>query len=172
MNQSLRGAYQAMCKKYNGGADAMAIALGLPSPSALQNRVYEVKGQAVSTEHALAMQALSGTTYFAEAVAELSGGSFFAHPEIAELDNEELLAKFQQLLEDFGRLGRAHREATADGVVDELERASLERIAANMHRRIQELLALTWRIYCRDESAGANALRSVADMAGGRVAQG
>ncbi|MFP3799461.1 YmfL family putative regulatory protein [Paraburkholderia sp. SIMBA_027] len=171
MALSLRGAYQAMCRQFNGGADAMAYALGM-SAASLQNRIYEVKGQAVSTEHALAMQALSGTTLFAETVAALSGGSFFAHPAIDEVDNDELFTKFQQLLEDFGHLGRVHREATADGVVDEHERANLERIANDMHRRIQELLALTWRIYCRDERAGAKAMRSVADVAGGRAAQG
>jgi len=161
---SLRQAYQAMCKAYNGGADAMATALGL-SRTALDNRIYELKGQAVSVEHSIAMQGLSKTTFFAEAVAQLSGGSFFAHPEVVELDNEELLVKFQRLLEDFGRLGRRHREATADGVVDAIERAELESIVGDMHRGLQELLVLTWRIYCADERAGASALHRVADLA-------
>ncbi|WP_321878453.1 YmfL family putative regulatory protein [Paraburkholderia bannensis] len=168
MNPSLRGAYQAMCKRFNGGSEAMAAALGM-SAAALQNRVYEVKGQAVSVEHGLAMQALTGTTLFAEAIAALSGGSFFAHPEIGELDKDELLAKFQQLLDAFGRLSRRHSEAIEDGEVDARERSDLERLAGDMHRCIQELLALTFKIYCKDETAGANALRSVADVAGGRV---
>ncbi|WP_321814601.1 MULTISPECIES: YmfL family putative regulatory protein [unclassified Paraburkholderia] len=168
MNSSLRGAYQAMCKRFDGGADAMAAALGLTA-SALQNRIYEVKGQSVTIEHALAMQSLTGTTLFAEAIAVRSGGSFFAHPEIGELDKDELLAKFQQLLDAFGRLSRRHSEAIEDGEVDARERSDLLRLADEMHRCIQELLALTFRIYCKDEAAGAHALRSVADVAGGRA---
>lgn len=164
MGISLREAYQSMCRAMPGGAESMAQQLGM-SPAALQNRIYEVKGQAVGVEHALVMQTLSQTTLFAEAIAYRSGGTFFALPDVGELDNEELFAKFQQLLEDFGRLGRRHREATEDGVVDAQERADLERIAGDMHRRIQELLGLTWKIYCKDEAAGATALRRVAEAA-------
>jgi len=167
MGLNLREAYQGMCRAYRGGADAMAAALGM-SPAALQNRIYEVKGQAVGVEHGLAMQALSNTTLFAETIAHLSGGTFFGIPQVdGELDNDELLAKFQELCEDLGRLGRRHREATADGHVDAAERADLERIAGDMHRRIQQLLALTFRIYCTDGHAGAKALHRVADLADG-----
>jgi hypothetical protein len=144
----LRKAYQSMIRAFNGGAPAMAGALGM-SEASLQNRVYEVKGQAVQTETALAMQRLSGTTFFAEAVAELSGGMFVVLPEVDEhCDNEELLSKFTQILGDLGELASTHREAIKDGVVNDREKHDLEHVAAAAHRHIQELLTLTFRIYC------------------------
>ena len=43
-------------------------------------------------------------------------------------------------------------QAIADGVVDDQEKAELERIAHDAHRHIQELLQLTFRIYRSNES--------------------
>jgi hypothetical protein len=148
----LRKAYQAMIRAFNGGAPAMAGALGM-SEASLQNRIYEVKGQTIQTETALAMQRLSGTTFFAEAIAEFSGGMFMELPEVDEhCDNEELLTKFTQILGDLGELARTHSAAIKDGSVSATERTNLEHIAQHAHRHIQELLTLTFRIYCRPEA--------------------
>jgi hypothetical protein len=144
----LRKAYQSMIRAFNGGAPAMAGALGI-SEASLQNRIYEVKGQAIQTEMALAMQRLSGTTFFAEAIAEQSGGMFVSLPEVDDhCDNEELLAKFTQILSDLGELAKTHTAAIADGIVNDREKHDLEQVAAAAHRHIQELLTLTFRIYC------------------------
>ncbi|WP_124485586.1 MULTISPECIES: YmfL family putative regulatory protein [unclassified Burkholderia] len=160
----LRKAYQAMCRALPGGAEAMAAALGM-SAASLQNRIYEVKGQVLHTEHALAMQTLSGRTDFAEAIARMTGGMFVQLPSLEdECDNQELLTKFTLILDQLGVLARTHAKAIEDGVVDDQEKAELERIAHDAHRHIQELLQLTFRIYRESESAGdapaARALRT------------
>ncbi|WP_282961901.1 YmfL family putative regulatory protein [Burkholderia multivorans] len=150
----LRKAYQAMCRALPGGAEAMAAALGM-SAASLQNRIYEVKGQVLHTEHALAMQTLSGRTDFAEAIARMTGGMFVQLPGLEdECDNQELLTKFTLILDQLGVLARTHAQAIADGVVDDQEKAELERIAHDAHRHIQELLQLTYRIYRANESVG------------------
>lgn len=164
MGVNLRQGYQAMCRAFPGGLEAMAAALGM-SAASLQNRIYEVKGQVLHTEHALAMQALSGRTDFAEAISRMTGGMFVQLPGLEdEFDNQELLTKFTLILDQLGVLARTHAQAIADGVVDDHEKAELERIAHDAHRHIQELLQLTFRIYRENESSGdspaARALRT------------
>lgn len=131
-----------------GGWEVAAFRLGM-SLSALQNRVYGKKGSVLQIQHALALQTISDTTLFAEAVCEESGGMFVELPAIDEhCDNVELLEKFTQVLADMGELAKTHSAAIADGVVNDREKHDLEQVAAHAHRHIQELLALTFRIYC------------------------
>jgi hypothetical protein len=132
----------------DGGWETAAFRLGM-SLSALQNRVYGKKGSVLQIQHALGLQVISDTTLFAEAICEESGGMFMKLPEVdQECDNEELLSKFTQILGDLGELASTHREAIKDGVVNDRERHDLEHVAAAAHRHIQELLTLTFRIYC------------------------
>lgn len=132
----------------DGGWETAAFRLGM-SLSALQNRVYGKKGSVLQIQHALGLQVISDTTLFAEAVAEESGGIFMKLPDVdEEVDNVELLTKFTQVLTDMGELAKTHSAAIADGVVNDREKHDLEQIAAHAHRHIQELLALTFRIYC------------------------
>lgn len=143
----------------------MAGALEMTKAS-LENRVYEVKGQTVQIETAFAMQRLSGTTHFAQAVAELSGGTFVPMPAIdAELTNDELLQKFQEMYEAVGRFTALHRESIEDGVIDSTERVDLTRSGNAISSQVQQLLALSFRIYCVDEGKGAEAMHRVANLA-------
>ncbi|SFD03408.1 YmfL family putative regulatory protein [Collimonas sp. OK412] len=147
---NLRQSYLGMIKAFSGGWDAMCGALGY-SRDALENRIYEKKGQSLWVETALQMQSLSGTTLFAEAVATASGGVFVTLPAPSEIDNEALLSKFNKLHTHIGLLSRRFNEATEDGEIDKRERADLAAIGDEIHRHTQELLALTFRIYCRGE---------------------
>ncbi|MFM0638056.1 YmfL family putative regulatory protein [Paraburkholderia metrosideri] len=138
-----------------GGWEVAAFRLGM-SLSALQNRVYGKKGSVLQIQHALALQTISDTTLFAEAIAEESGGMFMELPEADEdCDNEELLSKFTQILSDLGELARTHSDAIKDGSVSATERTNLEHIAQHAHRHIQELLTLTFRIYCRPDTTAS-----------------
>jgi hypothetical protein len=137
-----------------GGRGDMAHALAI-TPSALDNRVYE-KGapqpQRVHPDMAIQMQVISGTTLFAEEVARQSGGTFVPLPQLAdEIDNEEIQDKFLRIVEHVGELATVHRKATEDDHVDASERASLDGIAQQIHRSVQEMLALTYLIYSKPE---------------------
>ncbi len=143
-----------MIKEFPGGWDAMAGALGM-SRDALENRIYERKGQGVLVETALQMQKFSRTTHFAEAVAALSGGTFVKLPEI-EVENEDLLKKFNQLYAELGKFSSDFNLATADEQIDRREEALLRDDADKLHKVLSELVALTLRVYgTRTHAEGA-----------------
>lgn len=125
------------------------------SRSALEARVYEVKGSGMRVTTALLIQAHSGTTHFAEAVAHASGGTFFALPEHGEVDNDALMAKFNELYSELGTFSRHFAEATKDDVIDDAERKLLEADSAKLHQVIAGLQALAFRVYCPRKGAAA-----------------
>lgn len=149
----IKKAYLEMIRCFDGGWDAICGALGMSRPS-LENRIYERKGQGVSVELAMQMQAFSKSTLFAEAIATASGGVFLKLPECPDLDDETLDRKFKDLCGKFGTLAQFHNQATADGEVTKSERIVLSATADDLHKEIQELLALTWRVYCRQAKKG------------------
>lgn len=142
----IRNSYLAMIKAMSGGWGAMCGALAM-SRDALENRIYERKGQGLLVETALAMQSFSGTTLFAEAIATSSGGAFVKLPEDIECVNEELGKKWRALYIELGNLTRHFEESTADGVIDDREQAQLDAGEAKVHRVLAELLALTRRVF-------------------------
>lgn len=147
----IKKAYLAMIKEYPGGWDAMAAALGM-TRDALENRIYERKGQSVLTETALQMQQFSTSTHFAEAVAQVSGGVFMKLPQHADHDRDELLAKFNELYSELGDLSGKFREYVKDDEIDRRERADLSDVGQHIHRTVEDLLTLTFQIYCRPAS--------------------
>lgn len=143
---NIKQSYLAMIKAFPGGWDAIVGGLGMTRNS-LENRIYERKGQDVGVDLALQIQAFSASTYFAEAVATASGGTFVKLPDDLSDANECLLQKTQSLYIELGHYFKAIHEATADGVIDKGERITLEAAAARVHKTIGELHALTLRLY-------------------------
>lgn len=150
----IKQSYLAMIKAFPGGWDAMVGALGM-SRDALENRIYERKGQGVLVETALQMQKFSDSTCFAEAVATASGGTFIKLPGDLSSDNEALQAKFQALYIELGQFSKDFSTATADDLIDRREKAVLEADVARVHKIMAELLALTFRIYTPQSAAEA-----------------
>lgn len=146
----MRKTFLEMIRAFPGGWDAMAAALGM-TRDALENRIYERKGQSMHLDTSLQMQAFSRTTLLAEAVARLSGGTFMVLPDSDLHDREELLTKFNELHAHLGDLSRKFSEYTRDNVVVRQERLSLEEVGQQIHRTVAELLALTFQIYCRPD---------------------
>lgn len=128
----------------------MAAALGM-SRDSLENRVYERKNQSVSVHDSLQMQKISETTFFADAIAAESGGVFIQLPESEICDREELLSKFNDLHAEIGMLSAKFKVHTKDGHVTKKERADLNETGQLIHRHVQELLALTFTVYCQSE---------------------
>jgi len=137
-----------MIKAFPGGWDAMAAALGM-TRLALENRVYERKGQSLLTETDLQMQALSDTELFAIAIARLSGGTYVKLPRLAGAGRDELLEKFNELYAELGDLSKTFKEAVDDNEIDPGERLDIETIADAMHRKLEELLAVMFQVYCK-----------------------
>lgn len=144
----VRQAYLAMVHEFPGGWDAMAAALGKTRP-ALQNRIYELKGQHMGIHDALMMQQLSGTHHFAASVAQESGGVFVLLPEPATTGREDLLAAFNRLYQELGDLSSRFNAATADGEIDARERLDLTENGHRLHAVLEQLLALSFAVYCK-----------------------
>lgn len=149
---NLRQAFLGMIKTFPGGWDAMCGALGM-TRDALENRIYERKGQGVSVDTALQMQAFSQTTFFAEAVAAQSGGTFILLPSVDHIDGEEISEKFHAAMEQLGILSKEYRAAIADDEVTKIEREKLNTIIDRMHQIMDEIRALTFKYYCRETAA-------------------
>lgn len=145
----LRSSYQQMCKAMAGGWAAMAASLGL-SKDGLENRVYERKGQEVTVHQAMQMQAMSGTTLFAEAVAADSGGVFIPLPNVDGVDDEEIQTLYMALVEEVGKLAREWREATRDGEVCKKERARLDAIRMAICTKATQMNDLTFKVFSRE----------------------
>lgn len=141
----IRQSYLAMIKAFPGGWDAMVGALGM-SRDALENRIYERKGQGVLVETALQIQKFSGTTHFAETVAVASGGTFVKLPE-AEIHNEDLTKKFNELYAQLGKFSSDFNQATADEVIDRREESILAADVDQLHKTLSELLGLVLCVY-------------------------
>lgn len=146
-----------MIKAIQGGWDAAAVMLGMTRDS-LENRIYERRGQSVLTETDLQLQEFSGTTYFAEAVAAMSGGTFVKLPCVEHVDNDALLTKFTELHVELGQWSAKFAEYTGnDGQIDKGERAELSAIVDEIHKTMDEMRALTFRIYCPNNGADKDA---------------
>lgn len=149
----IKKSYLAIIKAFPGGWDAMTGAVGM-TRNALENRIYERKGQGVDVELAMLMQTFAGTTHFAEAVAIQSGGVFLKMPTDIDHRNEDLGKKFRELNVRLGAFASTFDSAIDDDEINAKERNDLERQGADMQRTIAELLALSFRVYCKtDERA-------------------
>jgi hypothetical protein len=142
-------AYQEMIKVH--GWTGTAATLGM-TRSALEARVYEVKGSGMRVETALLIQAHAGTTHFAEAVAQATGGIYVDLPNGDGVKGVCLEEKFHELYAELGALSRTYSMATKDGEIDAVERAQLEAISDQMHKTMKELMGLMFHIYCRPAS--------------------
>jgi hypothetical protein len=142
----MRKAHVDMIKAYPGGWDAMAAALGM-SRASLENRLYERKGQGLLGDTSLQIQAFSGTTLYAEAVATASGGTFVLLPDVGECGNDAVLRKFQELYADLGTFSAHFAEATADDVINAAERKILASDVARLHRVIAQIQELAIKVY-------------------------
>lgn len=153
----LKKSYLAMIRAFPGGLDAISAALGM-SRSSVDNRVYERKGQCVTVDMALQMQAFSGTTLFAEAIAVSSGGTFVKLPTDLADGNELLGKKFREVSIQFGNYAaRFEKAIEGDDEIDASERADLQAIGDSVHKAMSELLALTFRVYCAPDVAQGGA---------------
>ena len=153
----LREAKLKMIAAVRGGWEVAAPYLGM-SVNALRNRIYGVKDQKLSDEDSLALQMLSDTKHYAEAIAAASGGIFVQLPDGADCENQDLMKKFNELYAELGDLSRDFNAAISnDDVIDAREQKLLEEDARKMHQTLSELLGLIFRVYGQPSAGGKDA---------------
>lgn len=144
----LRKAVVRMVNAVNGGWTVAAAHLGM-TENALRNRVYETKGQTLSTNDKIALQELSDTKLFVEALAAISGGTFVRLPEIGQIGSESVQLMFNEMYAELGEHFRLFMAAIEDGVIDTTERNDIQAHGAELHRKVEQLQALMFSLYCR-----------------------
>ena len=144
INQAIR----TMAQSPNGGYAASAAMLGMTT-AALENRLYEVKGQRIGIAEAMLLQRLTDRTDFAAAVAAESGGVFVPVPEMdaAALLGEDIRDHLHGAVEELGQLFVQWRESTADGFLSRPESAELWAQVRGVVSHLVSVAALTDRIY-------------------------
>ena len=150
-----------MIKAFPGGWDSMSAALGF-TRDALENRIYERKGQDLHVQTALQMQSFSGTALFAEAIATAAGGTFVKLPVVDSLDNEDISMKFHELYAELGELSVEFASVTKVGEIDKREQERINSIVDRMHRTMDELRALTFNVYCHETKRSLDRARGKA----------
>lgn len=148
--ETQRAVVNQMISAFGHGPDALAVAMGL-SPAGLNNRRFCIKGQQLHEDELLTMQALSGSTLYAEYIAARSGGVFVALPDCGDVDNDELLEKQQRLVEELGDMTRLLRESIRnDGAIDVDEKRCLQAEARKLYQLAHELVAVAVKVYGKD----------------------
>ena len=153
---TLKQAYLKIIKAFPGGWDAMASALGM-TRDALENRIYERRGQDLTVQTALMMQSFTNSTAFAEVIASESGGVFVKLPHVGDISEEMATAKFQLLVEEVGELSKEFRMAMEDHVLTRKEQMRLNDVIDRINRTTMEFRALLKPFYCHETKAAQEA---------------
>lgn len=146
--------------KYSAMAQQLDPVAG--TENALRNRVRQVSGQVVPLGMAVEMESISGRSDITEAMCKRAGGVFVKLPEIEQVDNEELLVKFNELMSALGLFAKAHNEFTSDGVLDNEESKKLEAKGYRIQSLVAEIHAVTVMMFGKGD---ATDMRSVASGA-------
>lgn len=118
------------------------------SAQALQHKLAGFKGQFLRPDELVDLQLHSGSRAVVSTMAAMLGGVYLQLPPIdVEIGGEELE---QQLMLVTVRLGELFAEMTAaqaDGVIDGMERAALDRRFRALREAIGTWLCLAYRLY-------------------------
>ena len=153
---TLKQAYLKIIKAFPGGWDAMASALGM-TRDALENRIYERRGQDLTVQTALMMQSFTNSTAFAEVIASESGGVFVAMPHVGELNKDVASAKFQELVEEVGELSKEFRHAVEAHHLSGKEQIRINDVIDRINRTTIEFHSVVKQFYCHKTKAETQA---------------
>lgn len=151
--EEFTAAMHRLITSFAGGYGAMAERLAHDGThNALSNRVRQVGGQMVPFGMAIMMEQISGRSDITEAMCRSNGGTFVKFPEIAEMGNEELLIKFNELLAALGQFAKAHNDFTADGELDRDETKRLRIKGYRVQSLVAEIMVVTELLFGKDDA--------------------
>ncbi|CAM6615078.1 TPA: DNA-binding protein [Klebsiella aerogenes] len=137
-----------------GGYAEAAEWLGV-TENALFNRLRVDGDQIFPLGWAMVLQRAGGANHIADAVARQSGGVFVPLADIEEVDNGDINQRLMESIEWIGKHSNFVRKATADGVIDEAERAQIEENSYQVIAKFQEHITLLYRVFCVTEKSDA-----------------
>lgn len=147
-------AAHAVAHDFAHNTDTLATLMGLSSGAILRNKVVlnrtpENRNHLTLSEAVRMTEITNDERIITAWAAERNAVVVHLPAPCAEPDNDELLVKFMSLTAHYGELAKRHQEATEDGEVDDQEMADLRRIGNLIHQTVEEINALTERIYTR-----------------------
>lgn len=137
-----------------GGYAEAAEWLGV-TEDALFNRLRAGGDQIFPMGWAMVLQQASGKKFIADAVSRQSNSVNVPLVEIEDVDNADINQRLMESIEWIGKHSSYVRKATADGVIDQAERAQIEENSYQVMAKWQEHLTLLYRIFCAPEKSDA-----------------
>jgi len=137
-----------------GGYAEAAEWLGVTEDS-LFNRLRTGGDQIFPMGWAMVLQRASGTKHIADAISRQSNSVNVPLVDIEDVDNGDINQRLMESVEWIGKHSQYIRKATADGVIDEKERAQIEENSYQVMAKWQEHLTLLYRVFCAPEKSDA-----------------
>lgn len=150
----LVGAIKKTITELPGGYAEAAEWLGV-TENALFNRLRTDGDQIFPLGWAMVLQRAGGSTYIADAIARHSNGVFVPLADVEEVENGDINQRLMESVEWIGKHSQYLRKATADGVIDDAERAQIEENSYQVMAKWQEHLTLLFRVFCAPEKSDA-----------------
>ncbi|CAH4002152.1 YmfL family putative regulatory protein [Serratia marcescens] len=118
---------------------------------AIFNRLRTGGDQIFPMGWAMVLQQAGGTKHIADAFSRQSNSVNVPLVELEEVDNGDINQRLMESIEWIGKHSKYLRKATADGVIDEAERAQIEENSYQVMAKWQEHLTLLYRVFCASE---------------------
>ncbi|MEQ4627649.1 YmfL family putative regulatory protein [Providencia manganoxydans] len=131
----------------------------------LYNRLRTDGDQLFPLGWAMVLQQASGNHFIANAVAKASGGVFVPHPDIGDVDNDDINIRLMEALTAVGEYCERIKKAIADGEIDDREKQEIDDSFHVTNVKFHEHLSLVYRVFCRPEKVDAPDMRSEASVA-------
>jgi len=123
--------------------------------NALFNRLRVDGDQIFPLGWAMVLQRAGGSNHIADAIAKHTGGVFVPLSDVEDIDNADINQRLMESIEWIGKHSNFVRKATADGVIDEAERAQIEENSYQVIAKFQEHVTLLYRVFCVAEKSDA-----------------
>lgn len=143
-------AVHRLIRSYPGGYAEMSKRLDPDSgtENSLRNRVRKDRNdQQVTLGMILEMEAEADSNVITEAIARHQNGVFVKLPDVDNVDNDDLLKKFNELIAELGEFCRRHNEYISDGIFDRNEKNMLSANAYSLQSKLTEIVQLTDLIF-------------------------
>ena len=143
-------AVHKLIRSYLGGYSEMSKRLDPESgtENSLRNRVRKDRNdQQVTLGMILEMEAEADSNVITEAIARHQNGVFVKLPSVENVDNDDLLKKFTELVSELGQFCCKHNEFISDGILDSKEKAMLSANAYCLQSKLTEIVQLTDLIF-------------------------
>lgn len=146
MSSVLDAVYRTV-RAYPGGAESLAPRLGTTA-NVLRNKVSLTQStHHVRLDEAVDLMAITGDIQVLHAIASELG--YVVIPVFApdELENEDLLVRFNRMYQAMGKFAADTNMSIADGLLEEKEVRALHRDILDMNSQLHSLLAQLVAVY-------------------------